>query len=331
MYKSVGMKQFGVVDHQGILLSPGRAPKLKSRTVAVALAKQLFPPMLQNPATNQTGNESLSDNDAMSLLSTYMLQGWVMTDQACTVPGCPVPIMRSKDGSIKFCVKHDRLPTSSSSSTAAPKTTTTTTLPTSQPVTQSTERDELAERERRREQSSKASQLIGQRLLQRWTLLNETCPNPSCYAIPLMRDPARHMVCVICERTYNDDLEEENLAKETEDEPTEYKGEPTDDDDVRPETDSESYAPPVLKPARKEVPKTTRRDSRKEAFPDINIYTSPIANKMEFLLRRVERSTDPVELKQLFEAIQAGAGAIKACSEASEACHKVSNKLELDY
>ena len=81
-------------------------------------------------------------------------------------------------------------------------------------------------------------------------------------------------------------------------------------------------------PARKEASKTK---SRKEAFPDINMYTSPIANKLQSLLRRVERSSDPVELKQLFDAIQAGAGAIKACSEASEACHKMSNKLELDY
>ena len=51
-----------------------------------------------------------------------------------------------------------------------------------------------------------------------------------------MRDPAKHLVCVICKRTYNDELEEEHMdgTKETEDEPTEYKDEPTDDDD-RPE------------------------------------------------------------------------------------------------
>ena len=99
-----------------------------------------------------------------------------MTDQACTVPGCPVPIMRSKDGSIKFCVKHDQLPTSSSNSSAPVKAA-------SPLAAQPAERNELEDRERRREQSSKASQLIGQRLLQRWTLLNETCPNQDCYAV----------------------------------------------------------------------------------------------------------------------------------------------------
>ena len=51
-----------------------------------------------------------------------------------------------------------------------------------------------------------------------------------------MRDPSKHIVCVICDRTYNDDLEPENNqqvdnTKETEDEPTEYKDEPTDDED----------------------------------------------------------------------------------------------------
>ena len=143
-----------------------------------------------------------------------------MTDQACKVPGCPVPIMRSKDGSIRFCVKHDTLPTTSASGSATKKpsnnpTTTTTTATAaaiahtssspvvpqetskpsaSQPLSSSlpekqfisTENDEYAERERRREQSSKASQLIGQRLLQRWTLLNETCPNPSCYGVSFL-------------------------------------------------------------------------------------------------------------------------------------------------
>ena len=138
-----------------------------------------------------------------------------MTDQACKVPGCPVPIMRSKDGSIRFCVKHDTLPTTSASGSATKKplnnttaTTATATGSSSSPAVPqqtstssasqslssslperqltSSENDEYAERERRREQSSKASQLIGQRLLQRWTLLNETCPNTSCYGVSFL-------------------------------------------------------------------------------------------------------------------------------------------------
>ena len=33
--------------------------------------------MLQNPSFNQSSNDSNDENDAMSLLSTFMLQGWV--------------------------------------------------------------------------------------------------------------------------------------------------------------------------------------------------------------------------------------------------------------
>ncbi|KAI7855716.1 hypothetical protein BDC45DRAFT_481069 [Circinella umbellata] len=313
--------------------------------------------MLQNPSLNQGSNDSTDDNKAMSLLSTFMLQGWVMTDQACTVPGCPVPIMRSKDGSIRFCVKHDTLPTTSASGSAAKKpsnTTTTATVTTSsRPVipqqtattnTSSTpsptlvekqstpaENDEYAERERRREQSSKASQLIGQKLLQRWTLLNETCPNSNCYGIPLMRDSSKQIVCVVCDRTYNDDLEPVNIqqmdnAKETEDEPTEYKDEPTDDEDriengtkhqkKRRKTDNESYVAAPLSTSK-------QQEEHEVSFPSVNNYTSPIANKMRSLLSQVEHASDPIELKHLFEAIEAGANAIKACSEASSAIHKI--------
>ena len=44
---------------------------------------------------------------------------------------------------------------------------------------------------------------------------------------------------------------------------------------------------------------------------------------MRSLLSQVEDTSDPIELKRLFEAIEAGANAIKACSEASSAIHKI--------
>lgn len=118
-----------------------------------------------------------------------------MTDEHCRVPDCPVPIMRSKDGSIRFCVTHDTLPTGSSKSTAPAQPSQS---QQQQPQRQEEEvvaKDPYAASGRRydddaariqlerREQSSRASQLIGQKMLQRWTLLNETCPNPECYAV----------------------------------------------------------------------------------------------------------------------------------------------------
>lgn len=146
----------------------------------------------------------------MSLLSTYMLQGWVkfkmtgrsdglskghamvytqvMTDEKCRVPDCIVPMMRSKDGSIRFCVTHDTLPTGSPNQDHEKKPENNEARENDNnqepPIPNDQQQQQQQDEARiRREQSSRASQLIGQKLLQRWTLLNETCPNPTCYAV----------------------------------------------------------------------------------------------------------------------------------------------------
>lgn len=84
--------------------------------------------------------------------------------------------MRSKDGSISFCTYHDPLPNNAS----GPKKPVPEPSKNPEPVI---EADELAVRRQRREQSSRASQLIGQKMLQKWALLNENCPNSTCYAV----------------------------------------------------------------------------------------------------------------------------------------------------
>lgn len=113
-----------------------------------------------------------------------------MTDELCSEEGCPVPIMRSKDGAIKFCVNHDPLPTSNSRNTkkippapATAKAEVDGDGSIEQPSSTTSDSDEFRLQQERREQSSKASQLIGQRMLQRWVLLNETCPNEACFAV----------------------------------------------------------------------------------------------------------------------------------------------------
>lgn len=132
-----------------------------------------------------------------------------MTDVICSKDNCGVPLMRSKDGSIQFCVTHDTLPTSMNSkpgSTSNINTLSTTNI--NEKINSSTNEiktnerldvntvvsattitndsknlDDFRLKEQRREQSSLASQLIGQKMLQRWVLLNETCPNDDCYAV----------------------------------------------------------------------------------------------------------------------------------------------------
>ncbi|KAI7880241.1 hypothetical protein K492DRAFT_237403 [Lichtheimia hyalospora FSU 10163] len=275
--------------------------------------------MLQNSTTQ-------SDN-AMSLLSTFLLQGWVMTDEHCRVPDCPVPIMRSKDGSIRFCVTHDTLPTGSAKQTASSHHAQSDTQQQEQrqeqvivqepPAAAAAAGDRQGDDDdarriqlERREQSSRASQLIGQKMLQRWTLLNETCPNPECYAIPLMRDLSKRMVCVICERTY---LTEEqaaeagaNIKQQEQSTPAveerhQAKQEIEKHDDSKSVTKKDHYE--QQRPVSLSTPSETYNSS----------ITEPIIEKIHQLSQRVQSTNDAIELKQLFEAIEAGANAIKSC------------------
>lgn len=86
--------------------------------------------------------------------------------------------MSSKDRSLQFCTQHDDLPNSSPNDNYKPKV-----VEEAPKAVVDDMADELQIRRQRREQSSKASQLIGQKMLQRWALLNEHCPNESCYAV----------------------------------------------------------------------------------------------------------------------------------------------------
>ena len=100
-----------------------------------------------------------------------------MTDEICSVEHCSFPLMSSKDRSLQFCTQHDDLPNKSPQDHYQPKA-----VEAPTPAIDDMS-DELELRRQRREQSSRASQLIGQKMLQRWALLNEHCPNPACYAV----------------------------------------------------------------------------------------------------------------------------------------------------
>jgi hypothetical protein len=90
--------------------------------------------------------------------------------------------MRSKDGSLSFCTLHDTLPNHGANHSY--KSTTITEKKQEKPVQKELPLvEDAAVLRQRREQSSKASQLIGQKMLQRWALLNDHCPNDSCYAV----------------------------------------------------------------------------------------------------------------------------------------------------
>ncbi|KAF9117107.1 hypothetical protein BGX27_003569 [Mortierella sp. AM989] len=68
--------------------------------------------------------------------------------------------------------------------------------------------DEVKARESKREQNEKASRLMGQKMLQGWTMLQESCSNPGCNSVPLMRSREKKDYCVVCEKYY---LREQDL------------------------------------------------------------------------------------------------------------------------
>lgn len=62
--------------------------------------------------------------------------------------------------------------------------------------------EEIKERESKREQSERASRLIGQKMLQGWAMLQDPCPNPSCHGVPLLRNREKKEYCVVCENYF---------------------------------------------------------------------------------------------------------------------------------
>ncbi|KAF9402474.1 hypothetical protein BGZ94_004900, partial [Podila epigama] len=62
--------------------------------------------------------------------------------------------------------------------------------------------DEIKAREVKREQSERASRLIGQKMLQGWAMLQDPCPNPECHGVPLLRSREKKEYCVVCENYF---------------------------------------------------------------------------------------------------------------------------------
>ncbi|TPX32983.1 hypothetical protein SmJEL517_g04032 [Synchytrium microbalum] len=175
----------------------------------------------------------------IKLIGDYLLQGWVLTDDKCKSNwqnGCSMPSMRARDGSRYICVLCDD-PRNPWPPAGAIQQASVDALVNILPAVDAmtgvnddssigdedlglTETGNLMnglqsnntvveanmptdeERRSRREQVDRATRLLGQRLLQGWTMLQDECPNPACPGIPLVQNRQRHKYCVLCERSY---------------------------------------------------------------------------------------------------------------------------------
>lgn len=278
-----------------------------------------------------------------------------MMDEVCSVENCSFPLMCSKDRSLQFCTYHDDLPNASPKDNYKPKIVEEVAKPVVDDMA-----DELEIRRMRREQSSKASQLIGQKMLQRWALLNEHCPNESCYAVPLVRNPdTKQMFCVICENiilTEEEALELEKKQQQQQQETLELEKkkqqEALEVEKKKKQQEQEALRKKEEEEAqqrKKEIihspisPLMTQQEERKRQKIEYTSFVSPpvsdddlvsdhfsckdvvstLSTKMNELTERVKQSHDPRELSKLFKSIKQCAGAIQACLEANQACDKL--------
>ncbi|BFZ59534.1 hypothetical protein YB2330_000545 [Saitoella coloradoensis] len=150
-------------------------------------------------------------------LGQYLLQGYTMLN-AVHDCGAGVPLMRSREGQV-LCVRCINIPpkdaevaadqvneNESESESESESDIDEDTYKLEQPSTYTSAQTDAKARQ---EQSSRASSLIGERLLQGWAMLNSVCSNDACYGVPLLRNPKdRREYCVICERSYVDGEQE---------------------------------------------------------------------------------------------------------------------------
>ncbi|KAF9349071.1 hypothetical protein BGX34_002067 [Mortierella sp. NVP85] len=87
-------------------------------------------------------------------------------------------------------------------------------------------------------QQERISRLMGQKMVQGWTMMHETCPNPACNGVPLMRSREKKECCVGCGQGREQDLKhEKNSAAPS----------PTGATAVKPSRNASRIMPPALR------------------------------------------------------------------------------------
>ncbi|KAJ1878829.1 hypothetical protein H4R99_006797 [Coemansia sp. RSA 1722] len=155
-------------------------------------------------------------------MSKLMLKRWTMLADLCHIDGCSAPLMRNPETQEDKCVWHNAQElfpdeidhTDVDDNTKDHKISAASQETTSQqsPVLYDLEPDMFPEetpegkkRREKREQGDRASQVIAKKLLQGWTMVDESCPNEKCYSVPLIRDHDMVQLCVICGQKYMDE------------------------------------------------------------------------------------------------------------------------------
>ncbi|KAJ2776968.1 hypothetical protein GGI15_004666 [Coemansia interrupta] len=142
-------------------------------------------------------------------MSRLMLKRWTMLAELCTIDGCSAPLMGDPETKEPKCVWHDAKEIFPDELTVEEEKVDekmdTPELYDLEPDVIPAETPDAKRRRERREQGDSASEKIAKKLLQGWTMIEETCSNESCHNVPLIRDHDMVQFCVICGQKYMDE------------------------------------------------------------------------------------------------------------------------------
>ncbi|KAJ2161209.1 hypothetical protein GGF46_001637 [Coemansia sp. RSA 552] len=248
-------------------------------------------------------------------MSKLMLKRWSMLAEVCPQEGCSVPLMRRPGSDETKCVSHDARELfpdefeeddGDCAADSEPEVASTEAL--SAPMEDEkmdAEKNDI--RQKRREQGDLASERLGKRLLEGWTMLDRPCPNDSCYNVPLVQDKNKVQLCVICNKQYMDEAAYIERYGRMSDEPTKPAARV-------PEVPATAQQ---TKKAAEETPAPAPK-TQLSAVPDVAASGAigTLNIKIEGLAARLAATADLTEIERISRAISACAEAIWQCKRA---------------
>ncbi|KAJ3303769.1 hypothetical protein HDV03_003546 [Kappamyces sp. JEL0829] len=132
------------------------------------------------------------------------------------------------------------------------------------------------------------SSLLGEKLLQGWTMMQESCP--TCQEVPLMRNRNQELFCVGCDAFYNPNAK-------------------------TPATNASPAAPPpgartTVSPAAKAAEPS--QPAVRNAIPDYQQTTAALKEKLHLLTLQLSQATFAAEIQAIAGAMEKVAQAISA-------------------
>ncbi|KAJ2259120.1 hypothetical protein GGI13_000181 [Coemansia sp. RSA 455] len=278
-------------------------------------------------------------------MSKLMLRRWPMLAEQCPESGCNAPLMRDPESGSTKCVWHDarelfpdelteleappmvplhdrrkddeKMSPKSNHDTTMVSATIAKSVDQDILQTEESKADNLA-RQRKREQSDLASQLIAKRLLQGWAMIDQACPNESCYSVPLVQDREKSQLCVVCGQRYMDEAAYVKKFGAIATTPSNSHPGP----ESKPlATQAQTDMPTPATAATASSDKTAARSPELEARPAkrrhrsaaVSVAVKALEDKLAKLSARLAEATDCRDICSISKAIGACASAIHEC------------------